>query len=319
MSSHLKLIYKFRQLYLNLASEPGDVWFIALRRRKRTDLYDGENSPFFLEPNGWRYWRADPFLFEYEDKTFIFAELYDRIVKRGVIGVAEVKNGRCGRFKVCIRSKHHLSYPCIYKRGADIYMLPECYQSGKIIEYRCKKWPYKWEKYRTIADICAVDTTPLNLDEDTFLTTIFQNHNVRRNDSVSLITSEGKPSTISVSDLTSRSAGHLIEHNGIIIRPSQDCSATYGGRLVFRELSIQNGIKIGRIITAINPPNTNGIVLCGLSNSNLDSKDFIGIHTYNASGKYEIIDVKTQNNHSIVAFLRHFPNYILHKLTNAKQ
>ena len=58
-------------------------WTVAYRRRNgNATLLEDIVSPFVCIPNTWRYWCADPHIFEENGKTYIFAELYDRVLRR---------------------------------------------------------------------------------------------------------------------------------------------------------------------------------------------------------------------------------------------
>ena len=77
-------------------------WVIAIRKNGGEKLYDGNCEQFHLVKNNTRYWRADPFLFKHNGNNYLFAEMYDRKKKKGVIGAARINNGRVGRFKVVL-------------------------------------------------------------------------------------------------------------------------------------------------------------------------------------------------------------------------
>lgn len=87
-----------------------EFWTIAYRIRLHGQtILDDMDSPFTAIPNVWRYYRADPFLFERDGRTFLFAEMYDRLLRRGVIGCCEL--GKEGPLHGRWFSKHRSIYP----------------------------------------------------------------------------------------------------------------------------------------------------------------------------------------------------------------
>ena len=127
--------------YIKHMSKEQKICQLAIRRKQGTPLYEGNAKGFYLVPNGRRYWRADPFVFSHNKSHYIFAEMFDWKNGKGVIGVAKLKGDRCGKFKVCLDLKHHLSYPCVFENHNGIFMIPECCSFGEINIYRCVNFP----------------------------------------------------------------------------------------------------------------------------------------------------------------------------------
>lgn len=311
-----KITQYFR--FLNLLAVPEHYeWTIALRKKNGKALYEGNNSPFIVVPNSDRYWAADPFLVKDHEKNYLFAELYDRIQEKGVIGVAKITHGKCGRFRVCLESPYHLSYPCIYQRDGFYYMIPECYQSGKITVYKCVDFPMKWEKDRDLAEFVAVDTTPVpNCIDEIFLTTVFNSKENRINNNISYLQG-GKCIRLIDNDLRLRSAGNFILDDGRLIRPVQDCSTRYGGALLFNEVMKLNEEELIESTIATVQPNIKGedgnIPICV---ANGTSK-FSGIHTYNQNEDYEVIDLRIDDLSHLryfSCFIKHFAEYLRFKI-----
>ena len=65
-----------------------ESWNVAWRREsvQRSILKDTKTE-FRVIKNSFRYWAADPFIFEYAGKIYIFAELYDYVKRRGMFRV----------------------------------------------------------------------------------------------------------------------------------------------------------------------------------------------------------------------------------------
>ena len=63
-------------------------WCCAVRFNKNNDsIMTDLSTPFVVLPNSKRYWCADPFLFQKDDHYFVFFEAYDRLKRKGVLGI----------------------------------------------------------------------------------------------------------------------------------------------------------------------------------------------------------------------------------------
>lgn len=306
--------------FLNsLALAPGDEWQIAFRRKTDKTLLDGNGDSFSLIPNTFRYWYADPFLFEYNGDTYLFAEMYDRIKKKGVIGWALLKGMRCTKFTVCLELEHHLSYPCIFRNGKDIFMVPECYQTGCVTLYRATSFPNKWEKSKVLFNGLAVDTTPLSIDGTmNFITTVFEDKEKRINNNLNIIDEHGNNHQVISSDYTTRCAGMPFCKGEKTYRPAQNCGELYGGQIVFKEI-IDDSLDHYKeeSVSTVGTAKTHSKVIVNLSNDP-HKHTFVGIHTYNATDDYEVLDLKYLHSKSIVYFFKNLISWIQVRLFRIK-
>ena len=174
-------------------------------------------------------------------------------------------------------------------------MLPECFESGKVIVYKAEKFPYKWKPCHTLLEGEFVDTTPLFLKEsgkEIYFTSRRSKENCG-NDNLCIFDG-GNLKTVAENDYRVRSAGNLF-YDGGLIRPAQDDTETYGCRLYFYKVeSLSGDFKETEIIK-----------ICPKGNKEKDGdlelplgENYIGIHTYNFNEDYEVIDllVKEQEN-----------------------
>ena len=293
----------YLESYRKLKGE-GTIWGLAIRRSNGKYLYDGNFSEFTYIKNSFRYWRADPFLFEHKGETYIFAELFDRLKGKGKIGVAKIKNGKCGKFKICLDLPWHLSYPCVYKQNSEIYMVPECARSGKITVYKSKSFPYEWEESYVLYEGVGVDTTPVQIEGHPFgfFTTLKTKDN-NKNNCLYYIDNDSKQAKLLIdNDFTVRSAGHIFSEGSKTLRPSQDCENTYGGGLFFKMIESLS-------VDDFKEKNYRRINVSDIKTDN-SSISFNGIHTYNKTNTYEIIDLSYDVGKSpqliLKKALRHF-------------
>lgn len=266
-----------------------EEWTIAYRRREdNAILIDERNREFFVIQNTWRYWCADPHLFTSEGHTYVFAELYDRILRRGVIGCCEITaNDGYTPWKIVLKMPWHLSYPHVFEKDGEIYMIPESYVRNEIALYKATKFPEKWEKVRTLKEnYVAVDSTLFTYEGKTWLQTLQfeKNHEL-----LNLFMIEGDKLAdnsfpIAIDDANKRPAGKLFWHNGKFYRPAQDCTDSYGCALNFYEVTEVKNDAYEEILAVKILPTEIQSNFCGVPQ---------GIHTYNQSEKYEIIDLKS--------------------------
>ena len=285
-----KTIYSLYYKYAN------NRYSIAFRQRSEKSLYEADASGkgFILVPYTLRYWMADPFLFKYKNTNYIFAELYDKKKAKGVLGYAELKGNRCGRFHVCLEEKFHLSYPCVYQRDDDIYMVPETKENNSAMIYKAVEFPRKWEKYQMLCEESCVDTTPFTYNgENYFFTTIANEHST--DDNLFLIHEEsGTVTKLLDKNLCLRSAGHVIYDKEQLIRPSQD-DTVYGDAVIFNKIIEFKGNAYKEIpykrVLVLDKSNKEESICIELVN-NKKNIGFNGLHTYNVNEDYEVIDLR---------------------------
>ena len=275
-----------------------EYWTIAYRKREANKtLLDDVESTFFVIPNPKRYWCADPFVFTYQNRTFLFAEMYDNKPHRGVIGYCELTEDGPTEWKVILREQHHLSYPYIFSWNDDIYMVPESYVANEIGIYKAKKFPDTWEKVDTLLpNFCTVDSTLFWHEGKTWMLTQKQPECMLM---LYPMNADGKIDGNAVAVQTSaeqnRPAGKLFTWKGKYIRPAQDCSHGYGCALNFYEVDKVSTTEFQEhIIRKIH----------GKDISSNHALPVEGIHTYNFTEKYEVIDIKNYKEEHFWFFKR---------------
>jgi hypothetical protein len=199
------------------------------------------NFPYkeIVPPNNC-FW-ADPCVFTTDDgKRFIFFEELVYSKKKAHLSVLELKeDGTTSKPQIILEKAYHLSYPFVFKEGNDIYMIPETSENKTIELYKCISFPGKWEfQMNLMENVHAVDTTIHKKDGKYWMfVNIKENKGASAWDELflfyadTLFTKEwiAHPQNPIISDVRqSRPAGHFIEHEGKLYRPSQDCSCTYG-------------------------------------------------------------------------------------------
>ena len=102
---------------------------------------------------------ADPCVFEHNCKNFLFVEDFSYQEKKGRISA--IKVDECGHefLGIVLEENFHLSFPFVFKRENEIYMIPETSSNKDIRLYRSTDFPLKWKfEMQLMADVDAADT-----------------------------------------------------------------------------------------------------------------------------------------------------------------
>jgi hypothetical protein len=252
-------------------------WFIAYGR--------GAAPPTPIMPPPGRFY-ADPFLFQREGRRYVFFEDYDASSGRAEIRYLEIdEHGRHCSPRLALRQDCHLSYPFVFAEGDDVFMLPETAGHRTVELYRAARFPDDWTLERVLlSDVTATDATLLRHEGRWWLFAALATDGGRPVDELCLFSSdslhgewEPHPLNPVVSDVRSaRPAGRIFSRNGQLIRPAQDCSEAYGGRLVFNRIDVLSPTEYREApIGAIEP---------AVETGNLRT------HSYDSDGTYEVLD-----------------------------
>lgn len=260
-----------------------ESWAIAIRKGYEGEILAGNTSAFQLQKNGVTFWVADPMIFAYEGRVFLFAERYNYFSLRGEIAVAEIKDGKVSRWHTIIREPFHMSYPFVFEQSGTIYMIPETNEGHSVRLYQAISFPYKWKYVKNIIDnVKWVDTT-LVPDKNGFLA-YTRAHEVCDKDY--LVKINQKFSVLSVEeldkedgDVSYRCGGRIFDFEGKEIHVCQNESAGYGCGLIFRYYDKATKREIKQ--QYINP-----------TDLGFSSEKWKGTHTYTAAGGYEVVDLK---------------------------
>jgi len=215
----------------------GYYYYIAFRNRSNFGL----NEKWTVIKPSLSEWFADPFLFEWNGRCYLFAERMNLWRKVGSIAVCEIlKNGNVTDFKEVIVEPFHLSFPNVFEHNGQIYMIPESGWNKDIRLYRAVNFPTKWEYVKSL---CSgenyVDTSFLSALEDG--TAILHSFNWDTRSScyfkLDMNAIELYPLPDNPSMMNERSGGNAYVQNGITYRVLQDCSDHYGSKIIIRRIN----------------------------------------------------------------------------------
>ena len=285
-----------------------ESWNVAFRKKPAGEILSDTQSPFTVIKNSFRYWAADPFLVRREGKIYIFAELYDYILRRGVLGYCVLTEGKPGKWKPIIREDYHLSYPCLMESGGKLYLMPESGEGEVLTVYEAVSFPDRWEKCAVLrSGVKFADTTPIPCSGRKLALTHWVDD--PKNPRLTLIDLENKLQDSAIEkreSLRSRPAGHCFAKDGQCFRPAQiseDIGAGYGKGLVFCRCRLSEDFQYTEQEVRVLYPEE----LC------FDRSIFLeGMHTYNANDQYEVIDIKTRRFNILNFIMRIAGKFLRH-------
>jgi hypothetical protein len=263
-------------------------WFVAYRRRTEgagppTDL--GGFIPI-KAPDGHFY--ADPFVVMRDGGHHLFVEDFDRATGLGSISVLRLEDVGVGVAspEPVLDRPFHLSYPFLATdENGSLIMIPESGDHGTTTMYRPVAFPGSWQEAGVIfSDLRAYDPTFFRYQGRTWLFVSVAERGANPWDELFLFSAPGTggpwtphPANPIVSDVRmARPAGRIFSHDGVLLRPAQDCSGAYGRRVVLQEIvTLNESAYRERPWGAIEPSG-----LPGVRRTNC----------YNADGDYEVVD-----------------------------
>jgi hypothetical protein len=243
--------------------------------------------------DGWRqvpddgsHFYADPFPFEWQGRHFIFIEDYPHAAGKALISVVEVKEvGAPSTPKPVLEEPFHLSYPQVFARDGDIWMLPEASASGQLTLYRAERFPDRWTAEAVLVDGMAIsDATLLEHGGRLWLFATDRDGHGSTSDTLVIFHAPSlkgiwKPhrmNPILIDRRRARPGGAFIHGGSRIILPVQDGTNGYGGGLGLSELL---RLDEGDVLLSDPVP--------------VDPKGdwpYQQIHTLNRAGRLEVID-----------------------------
>lgn len=274
---HYKLNQKLRK----------EQWFIAYRENSGIIPTSPKDMAGFqpIYPPRDRFY-ADPFIVERNGKHHIFFEDYRYKQRKGLISVIEIdQHGYSTHPEVVLERPYHLSYPNVFEREGEWFMLPETRDNKTVELYRAVDFPRRWVLEKVLLkNAPAVDPTLFEHDGKQWLFVGGMLENSSPNEDLFLYSADSLFSdwlphrrNPVISDVRSaRPAGQIFIHNGRMIRPSQDCAVRYGYALRFNRVETLTETEyvetpVGHISAEWHPRN-------------------LGTHTFNQNSRFQVVD-----------------------------
>ncbi|MGA8170184.1 MAG: hypothetical protein WB816_05045 [Methylocystis sp.] len=229
---------------------------------------------------------ADPFPIEWRGKTCIFFEQFDHRVGKGRIFAREFESDQpVGAPFLVLEEPWHLSYPFLIAHRQELYLIPEASLSGAVSLYRCVEFPRKWEiETQLLTKIEAADATIFRHANRYWMTSVIRDGIGGYSDTLAIHHApdlfgpweEHAQRPVLVDSRLARPAGAVVERDGALWRPIQDCSTGYGKKLALARIDLLDPENFSQTMTRVIPP---GPLWPGNR-----------LHTLNRWGRLECID-----------------------------
>jgi hypothetical protein len=273
----------------NRILRPHEIWNIGIVREPIDVFLEPKVRPtvHWLPTTRKDEFLADPFAVVRDNEVHIFCEELDRQVNKGrIVYIKADEDGCCHERRVVIEYSYSISYPYLIEYEGEIYCVPETHQAREISLYHAKRFPYDWYKADTLVrGIAGLDPTILEFGEYWWLMCCDNDVSSLSGLFIWYARSLKGPwlphaaNPVKKSTSSSRPAGTPFVRNGCLYRPAQDCSKTYGWRVILNQVTRLTPTEFEeQQVTTIEPY--------------ADSEYPHGIHTISAAGGVTLVDSK---------------------------
>ncbi len=189
--------------------------------------------------------RADPFGVMRDGHLSILCEHMSYDDKRGyIVAIESMSAARAVRVAIGPATPVHMSYPFLLHADARMLCIPETSEAQEVALYECEHFPDRWIKVATLlAGTVIVDATLFHHGEHWWLA---GSEMADRGANCELhlwyapsITGPWSPhpaNPVKTDIRSARPAGTPFVVDGTLYRPAQDCSQTYGGRVIINRV-----------------------------------------------------------------------------------
>lgn len=240
----LKLASNFIKLYRRLFFY--DQWNIGVTEDPIHTFLIADSRPqvqWLPTPSSGKF-SADPFGMRRDNALHILFEEYDYSTDKGWISTIGAQEKSFSPPRVVIDSPFHMSYPYLLQYNNEIYCIPETYEAREVSLYRANEFPDSWEKVAIlIEDFAGLDSTIFQYEGHWWLLATDQDdgpHSKLKVWHAPDLLGPWHPHSanpVKVDVRSARPAGTPFMHDGQLYRPAQDCSQTYGGRIVLNRVT----------------------------------------------------------------------------------
>ncbi len=236
-------------------------------------------------PRG-RFW-ADPFLYSHGGRTFCFVEDFVFKTNKAHITALEIRGTKAIELGIALKEPFHLSFPFLFQYKGELFMCPECNESGQIRIYRCAEFPLKWELQCVVMEgVSAADTMLFEKGSQWWMLTSFDESGTRDYCSELYLFSSASPletnwtphpqNPIRIDARGGRNAGLIVDGERLFRLAQRQGFDQYGqGLLIFEIKTISESIYVEELVSEINPTFRKGLR---------------GTHHLSCDGKTTVID-----------------------------
>ncbi|PSU68045.1 hypothetical protein C9J22_18175 [Photobacterium phosphoreum] len=261
-----------------------DNWNIAIANKK--DIYHLNDHDFkwFLEDKA--EFIADPFLIEKDNLLYVFYEKLSLLHSKGELWCAIYNHD-----KVLIDNNKingfddlncHLSFPFVFNYNNNFYCIPETNEINKLVLYRSESFPFSWIKEQVLLNnITIVDTVYFEFNDSCWLIgsdlnntrLFFKSNNLLSNDWQQVF-----PKCSYASNHQRMAGAPFIDNNKLYFITQECGDGLYGNSLILSEIiKLDENNFDEKLVEQVFP---------------FDEHYSKGIHTFNMSDKFIVIDSK---------------------------
>jgi hypothetical protein len=260
----------------------------------------------WLPPSNRAEFKADPFGVRRDGRLVILYEHFSYATNLGIIAAIEpdgTARGRAGArdeaaahgtpgargvpVKVGPEPAVHLSYPYLFELDGRLLCIPESHQAAEVGLYEVERFP---DRFRKVADLLeGIEVVDATLFRHQELWWLAGSEPTAQGTTCELslwyaerIEGPWRPhagNPVKMDVRSARPGGTPFHHEGALYRPAQDCSATYGGRLIINRVVTLTPTAFHEVPAAIISPDPTGPYPSGL-------------HTLSQVGDMTLIDAK---------------------------
>ncbi|TGT23202.1 formyl transferase, partial [Mesorhizobium sp. M4B.F.Ca.ET.172.01.1.1] len=160
---------------------------------------------------------------------------------------------------------YHLSYPFVFERDGEMWMVPESSANRTVDLYRATAFPGGWVKETTLlSDIVASDATLVEHGGRWWMFATVRDGGGAFSDQLHLWSAPdfrgpwtAHPKNPVLIDIaTARPAGRMVSRNGQLLRPVQDCRRSYGAALGIARVTQLDEAGFEQVVETILNPGT---------------------------------------------------------------
>ncbi|MBK6962862.1 MAG: hypothetical protein IPH20_02745 [Bacteroidales bacterium] len=267
-----------------------EKWQTGLVKARPADLVSeysyviDEETALWLGARGNNRYFADGFALKGEGRLLLVFEDYNYRTRKAVISSSwyTERDSSFTEPAPILEEPWHLSYPLLFRADGQTWCLPESLNHGSIELYRLDQATGKLHHHRTLLkDVSAADPTLVFHQNHWYLfftpanATNIELH-IWHADTLEGIFEPHELNPVKADVSNSRPAGPFFTLDGKLYRPAQDCSHTYGGRVVINEVKLLTDTEFLEMqVTSLRPP-----------------VGYTGLHTISFAGDYLYFDCK---------------------------
>lgn len=204
----------------------------------------------YMKGNNRKQWFADPFILDVTSKHIIclVEELSYKTMKGRIAKlVIDRETYKLLETKILLDLPTHLSFPFIFRKDGNVYILPENSASGCSTIYSYNPIDVSLRPHNVIAKRPFTDATIFYDNNKAYLLTTQspnQNGNVLdiyNFDTDTFTVSKDPIQTITFDNKRARNAGEVFKVGSKAYRPAQDCNGGYGKGVILQELKTRDG------------------------------------------------------------------------------